>query len=241
LETVIIDSDVLRITATQGDTDIAIVAFSGVGLQLDGIPQEEFVTTLQGATHSQYFVVDKNRSWYNATALDIVTTLTPLLDRYRKVVTLGNSMGGFGAVYFASRLPNVRAAISFSPQFSVDPKMVPHETRWQIYRSNIKTWSVRHAMEQASGEPEMMIFFGKSSEGDAEHMALFQDYATRRTAILSLEEAEHGTARHLKRSGLLGETLDKIVIEEAGAYGVDDLLTRYEVPHTLWKHGNALP
>lgn len=239
METVITDTRALRITATPGDTDTAVVAFSGVGFQLEQIPQEEFVTTLQGATHSRFFVVDKRRSWYNATASDIIAILTPYLARYRKVVTLGNSMGGFGAVYFASRLPNVRSAISFSPQFSVDAALVPCETRWDAYRSRITSWTVRHAMEQVSGKPEILLFFGAEEREDDEHRVLFEQYATDQTAIVSLAEAHHGTARYFKRNDLLTRLLDAIIVDEVGATGMTDLLARSQVPYTLWMRSVA--
>jgi pimeloyl-ACP methyl ester carboxylesterase len=240
LETVIVDDEMLRITATRGNTDTAVVTFSGVGMQVDGIPQEEFVKTLQGATHSQFFVVDKVRSWYNATARDIVSTLSPLLGGYRKVVTLGNSMGGFGAIYFASQLPNVRTAVSFSPQFSVNAAVVPGETRWGAYRSRITSWTVRDAMEQARDDPEMLLFFGAGKQEDDQHRILFQTHATDRTAIITLRDAQHGTARHLKRGGMLRQVLDTIIQHDAGATGVAALLAESQVPHTLWTRSAAV-
>lgn len=233
-ETIVVETEKLRITSTSGDTDVAVVAFSGVGMELSRIPRAEFVTTLRGTTHSQLFVVDRARSWYNATAADIIAVLAPLLARYRKVVTLGNSMGGFGAVYFASRLPKVRSAIAFSPQFSVQAAIVPGERRWGEYRSGIASWTVRHAMEGAGVDPELLLFFGPEEQRDDRHRALFREHATGRTAIFDILGARHGTARRLKRAGLLGAVLDTVIVEEAGASGVADLLTRNQVPHRLW-------
>ena len=234
-EVTVVDTDRLRITSTPGDTDVAVVAFSGVGMAIDQLPREEFVTTLKGATHGQMFVIDKARSWYNATAADIVAILKPLLAPYRKVVTLGNSMGGFGAVYFAPRLPNVRTAIAFSPQFSVQAAIVPAEKRWAEYRSAITSWTVRHAMEDARDDAELLLFFGTEERRDDPHRELFRDYATCRTAIFDIPEARHGTARHLKRAGLLGHLLDSIIVDEAGAVGVAALLAGQGVPHGLWR------
>lgn len=240
LNTVIIDNDNLSITFTEGDTDTAVVTFSGVGLAVGNTPQEEFVKTMQGARHAQFFVIDKVRSWYNATAPEIIAHLTPLLARYRKVITLGNSMGGFGAAYFVSRLPNCRAAISFVPQFSVNAVIVPRETRWREYRSRIETWTVRHAMEDASDDPEILLFFGTQEPRDLDHLALFQQHATRRTSIFSLDDARHGAAKYLKREGHLRALLDAVIVREEGADGVERLLNRHEVPHAFWK-GSAAP
>ncbi|HVU21102.1 MAG TPA: hypothetical protein VHE09_10250 [Rhizomicrobium sp.] len=240
MKTVIVDNDNLSITFTEGDTGTAVVTFSGVGLAVGNTPQEEFVKTMQGARHAQFFVVDKLRSWYNATAPDIIAHLSPILMRYRKVATLGNSMGGFGAVYFASRLPNCSAAISFVPQFSVNAVIVPRETRWREYRSRIETWNVRHALEAASDDPEILLFFGTQEPRDLDHLALFREHATRRTSIWSLDGARHGAARYLKREGHLRALLDSVIVRDEGAAGVERLLERHEVPHTFWSGSAAL-
>jgi pimeloyl-ACP methyl ester carboxylesterase len=234
LKTVIVDNDTLCTTFTPGDTDTAVVTFSGVGLAVGDTPQEEFVKTQEGAVHAQFFVIDKVRSWYNATAPEIVSHLTPLLLDYRKVVTLGNSMGGFGAAYFASRLPNCRAAISFVPQFSVRRTLVPKEKRWREFRSKIGPWTVQHAMEQANDDPELLLFFGAQEPRDLEHLALYQQHATRRTSIFLLAEPRHGAARYLKNRGHLRALLDAVILRDEGAGGVERLLNSHQVPHTFW-------
>jgi len=234
LKTVIVNNDTLCITFTPGDTDTAVVTFSGIGLAVGDTPQEEFVKTQQGAVHAQFYVIDKARSWYNATAPEIVSHLAPLLPRYRKVVTLGNSMGGFGAAYFAFRLPNCRAAIAFVPQFSVRRALVPKERRWREFRTKIGAWTVQHAMEQANDDPELLLFFGAQEPRDLEHLMLFQRHATKRTSIFVLEETKHGAARYLKQHGHLRPLLDAVILRDEGAEGVERLLNSHDVPHTFW-------
>ena len=233
-EQVLHEDDDLRITLLPGTTGIAVVAFSGVGLKLGGPPQEEFVKTLEGASHSQIFVVDKNRTWYNATAEKILDVLGRELSSYQGVATLGNSMGGFGAVYFAPRLPACRCAISFVPQFSVEPGIVPQETRWQIYRERIDTWRIHHAMEGASDDIPLHIFFGRTAPLDDMQEALFKTHASGRMAIYGMAGAAHNGAGHLKRHGALQPVLDAVIMDGADAGAVHDLLLSKGVEAEVW-------
>jgi len=236
----ILDDSALRITSTPGDTDVAVVSFSGIEQALGGVPREEFVNTLAGSSNREFFVVDKERSWYNATAPVIVSTLAPRLRDFRKVVTIGNSMGGFGAVYFASRLPNCRTAIAFVPQFSIDPAIVPGETRWKVYRSRLSAWPVRHALLDANSEVDFHIFFGGNDRRDQAHRALYKNHATRRTSIFSLPLAAHGVAKYLRQQHLLRPVLDAAIQTQTGARVIGELLARHGVPHSAWFPRGAL-
>ena len=65
-----------------------------------------------------YFVKDKVRHWYAESADRIAEVLNRSLRarNIESVACIGNSMGGFGAIYFASRLFNCRNAVAFVPQ-----------------------------------------------------------------------------------------------------------------------------
>jgi pimeloyl-ACP methyl ester carboxylesterase len=234
MEPPIVDDAVLRIAAAQGNTDVAIVSFSGIEHEFGGVPREEFVDTLAGNRHAHFFVVDKQRSWYNATAPAILSTLGPRLRDFHKVVTIGNSMGGFGAIYFASRLPNCQTAIAFVPQFSVDPEIVPGETRWKEHRARLSAWPVRHAMVEANGEAAFNIFFGGSDSHDQAHLALFKSHATLGMSIFSLPDADHGVAKYLRQRNLLRPLLDAVILRDAGVIGIRSLLADSSTPHSAW-------
>jgi pimeloyl-ACP methyl ester carboxylesterase len=239
MEPSIVDDLVLRIAVTHGDTDVAVVSFSGIEQELGQVPREEFVNTLAGSRHSHFFVVDKQRSWYNATAPAILSTLGPRLRDFGKVVTIGNSMGGFGAIYFASRLPNCRTAIAFVPQFSVDPEIVPGETRWKEHRVRLSAWPVRHAMVDATSEVAFHIFFGGNDQRDQAHLALFKAHSTLGTSIFSLPDAAHGVAKYLRQRNLLRPVLDAAILKGTGATGIRSLLGDSSTPYNAWFPGGV--
>ena len=237
MESPIVDDAALRIVARPGQTDVAVVSFSGIEQAFGGVPQEEFVKTLSDSAHSHFFVVDKQCTWYNATAATIVRTLEPRLRPFRKVVTLGNSMGGFGAIYFASRLPNCRTAIAFVPQFSVDPAIVPEETRWKAHRARLTAWPVRHAMCGARDDGVVHLFFGRRDARDQAHLALFRKHATPGTDIFSLNDATHDVAKYLRSRNLLRPVLDAVVLDDTANIGA--LLAESGVPHDCWRPPGA--
>jgi pimeloyl-ACP methyl ester carboxylesterase len=232
--TVIAEDDSLRIVALEGDTDIALVSFSGIGEGLGSLPKEEFRKALSGSKHWQFFVVDKRCTWYTATSADIVRHLSPILGRFRKVVTLGNSMGGYGALLFASRLPNCASAIAFVPQFSMDPRVVPKEKRWRRFTERIEDWPQQHLLQGVPGTLPLHIFFGARERRDGPHIRLFKQHATSGTSIYVLRGAAHDPARRLRDKGLLAATLDAIVVDNAGGTRVRALFFEKSIRYDFW-------
>ena len=204
---ILADNQRLLITHKPGRSGKAIISFAGVGLKSDGVPQEEFVKSLSGnEDHDQYFVVDKERTWYNATAPEIIDTLRPRLLEHEGAVTLGNSMGGFGAVYFASHLPRCKAALAFVPQYSLNAQITPTETRWRAWRDQITEWKIMHALVNASPQIPMYIFFGEAT--DSCHLELYQQNLTPKMAIYVLAGQGHRTASYLRDQEMLLPILD---------------------------------
>ena len=234
MTTVITDDEALRIVALEGDTDTAIVSFSGIAQGLGTLPKEEFRKTLRGTRHWQFFVIDKQCTWYTATGTDVVRHLSPVLGRFRKVVTLGNSMGGYGALFFASRLPNCASAISFAPQFSMDPRVVPKEKRWREYRERIVDWPRQHLLQGLPESVPLHIFFGARERRDYPQRDLFKIHATPHMFIYVLNGAAHDPARRLRDKGLLTATLDAIVVDDADGMRVRTLFSENKIAHSFW-------
>lgn len=225
---IIYDSPQVMISHRPGNTGSAVLSFAGVGLGSDGLPQEEFVKTLSGNQHDQFFIIDKLRSWYNATDTEITDQLLARLQGFQRVYTLGNSMGGFGALYFGRKLPNCRAAIAFGPQYSVHPEIVPGERRWRHWRSRIKEWTVPHALTGDGTLPRSYVFFGRIGR-DRGHARLFLDNRPSGMALFLMRGTAHHTASFMKERGCLNAVLDAICVQEASAPAVAELLARHDI------------
>jgi len=144
-----LERDDVRISSQPGTSDVLVVAFAGVGHALGGLQTEEFRKILsridQASACHLIWVIDKRRVWYNEGVAEAVAAWvnTYIAEaRINAVVTLGNSLGGFGAIVFARRLVNCVQAIAFCPQSSVKSDLVPFETRWPEWRAAISAWDI---------------------------------------------------------------------------------------------------
>ncbi len=217
---ILIDNDYLKMTVEAGDEgETVVVSFTGVQSALGGIETGEFARSLRagGKARDVYYVIDKTRSWYNATSPDILATLGPRLAG-RRAVALGNSMGGFGALLFQGLL-DLRAAIAFCPQFSVHPDVAPFETRWPAYRKAITHWRHDHCF--AGGHAgQCVVFFGRDSTADMEHLRAMLPFFTADTHLFLLGDGGHGVVQVLKARGILPQVLDDAIGGDGAAAAI---------------------
>jgi len=85
---------------------------------------------LRNAGISAIHVMGVREDWYQypemAAAMQAVRQATAGAER---VMTYGSSMGGYAALRFADAA-GANAVLAISPQYSIDPKKMPFETRW---------------------------------------------------------------------------------------------------------------
>lgn len=134
----------LRIRYKPGRKDVLVISFAGRGGQTDNFkrPVNEFYNLASGGGDNHVlFVQDMTNSWMNGAGIaDAVCEVVRSVGeeaKAKRLITLGNSMGGTMALLLP-QLMHVDAAIAISPQFSVDPRIVPEDTRWMEDRSNIE-------------------------------------------------------------------------------------------------------
>lgn len=74
--------------------------------------------------------------WYTEPDLDVCfDVLRPYIGS--RTLAYGSSMGGYAAVQFADRL-GIERALALSPQVSLNPAIMPEETRWWKHASRIE-------------------------------------------------------------------------------------------------------
>ncbi|MEL7280926.1 MAG: hypothetical protein AAFY35_16705 [Pseudomonadota bacterium] len=167
--TLFYSSDRVRATSMPGTEPRLVVSFTGVGKPDTREQSEEFVNTSHmGGRNHVLFVADTLRSWYNGPG--VYEEILDLVESYKRthkiqeVVTFGNSMGGYGAIIFAGAL-GAKSCLSFSAQYSADPKVVPEEERWMEYRGKIAHFT-RPPMETTLSDE--CIYFVVHGGGDRE-------------------------------------------------------------------------
>lgn len=204
----------LRVTSLGNpDAGRLFICFTGIKQKMGGIGSEEFVgaTALPGS--SALFVHDLTRSWYNAFDPDLLRDVLMPRMAGKVVVTIGNSMGGFGAI-LATRLFPVATAIAFAPQFSVHPHIVPHETRWREYTRKIREYRHRSLAEAFTSSTRIYTING---DADARHWERFPRAAN--CEHLLVDNTGHDPAMAVKKAGVLS-TLIRVCCDNGPAHDV---------------------
>jgi hypothetical protein len=209
---IIFEDEQIRITHLPGDSGTAVVAFGGINGRLSRVDVGEFHQSLSGLRHDIFFVIEKIPRWYNGTFRRIAVTMENALSsgRFSRTVTLGNSMGGFGALAFAGVLPACDRAIAFSAQTSVHPVVVPFEDRWPDLRGAITEWEVPDSIPLISSSVEYVVFVGADDPTDVRQAARLTN-ATARTSIIHVEGCGHNAAAFIKKRGLIVPVLDELI------------------------------
>jgi pimeloyl-ACP methyl ester carboxylesterase len=193
----------LNITHVPGTSGSAIIAFAGIGLRLGGIPIREFSNALDGTPHDVYHVIEIRRHWYLGVEETIRDVLNQHLEQRRNAhaVCLGNSMGGFGALYFARLIRNCTRAIAFGPQSSVNATLVPWEGRWQEWRATMPPGEGLDLVGNLDPDISYRVTMGLGDRRDVLHLERLLENAPASLVAVSVEGSGHSVAAHLKHAG----------------------------------------
>jgi pimeloyl-ACP methyl ester carboxylesterase len=124
-------------------------------------------------------------------------------DTFDNVVFYGSSMGGYGALAYASASPGARV-VTFSPQTSLDPAHVPFESR---YRNGFARgdWSGPYldGAFEARTASQVIVFYDPYEGIDRSHVLRLE--ANTRLNRMKMPFAGHDTMRRLVMQEILPE------------------------------------
>lgn len=204
----IFEDDHLKITSRQTQSDqesnSILLSFTGIGHAMGGLNVQKPEFFGVGRSFDNIiFITDKTRSWGNRLNFNIVKEfIGPLIEK-RKIYSIGNSMGGFNALV-STRYISTDICIAFAPQYSVKPSIVPWETRWKEYTSNIDIFIFENVGECINDTTKYFIFTGGKGQ-DFRHAKLFP--IMKNVNHYSFPSFDHDVAMGLKEMG----ALDKLV------------------------------
>lgn len=209
---VITDDAALKINHYVGQSDLAVVAFTGIGHGMGAIQQDEFVgSALGNARNHVISVTDKDRSWYSAPGIQkrIIEALEQLKAELgvRRVVCLGNSMGGFGALLFAERI-GAETAIAFVPQYTM--RLEFGERRWDEFRDAMVNDNLDTLAKHLTGKTKAYAVFGADDLRDRMHVQRMKDNCIAR--VYQVAGCDHNDlTRVLKRQGVLSPLIAAMI------------------------------
>lgn len=131
-------------------------------------------------------------------------------DGYERVVFAGVSMGGYAAIAFASLVPGAHV-IAVNPQSTLDPDLVPWETRYQSGRRQDWTLPLSDAAALTGGLGRVHIFYDPYHALDQSHIARFSGDNLR---IFKCWFSSHKTAVFLRKIDALKPVMYHCVFDE---------------------------
>ncbi len=203
----LVDTPELLIEHHPGTQPYAVISCAGVGIAEAGIPKPEFAKTLADTCEGEhiFYVIDRTLSWYNHTYDDCITHLTQALQEHgiKGVTTLGNSMGGTGAIAIGANLPGFQGALVFAPQMGAANDVVGHfETRWNHYFAAIKNWTIP-SLAPFLRNGQNTIILGDRSWQDLKHADAMLKAMNGPEKLLVVRGFGHEAASGLRETGTL--------------------------------------
>ena len=199
------------------------VAFGGISMGL-GTPVFEFMRTLSTAGISSLFIKDPSQGWYQrpidgfgSNPAEMAATLTEILRKHfpgKRVIAVGNSMGGFAAIAFGC-LSALDRAVVFSPQTFIDPHLREEhgDTRWQTQMNEIPKIHIGDLRSLLSTNRLVVdVYAGEKTALDVAHAQHLKGLQTVNIHLLS--DCGHDVSKWLRSQGKLEE-----IILEAGMNG----------------------
>ena len=196
-----------------GRGDTLVVSLSGVGPDYDAPPPFELVgTASDGGRNHVLMISDPLRCWMNhpgcAAELKRVIEETAETTGVATIVAVGNSMGAFMAIRLAE-ITRVDIVIGLSPQFSVQPELMPTETRWMRFRKGISDWICPDVGAMRAEGTAYYVFHGDTPD-EKRHWSRFPRHARLHHYILF--RGRHNIAVALKKSGVLLDTVRAAIL-----------------------------
>lgn len=157
-------------------------------------------------------IMASRKDWYrNEDTAPLITALREagLFARFRRVVFVGASMGGFAALAFAPLVPGA-AVLAFSPQSSLARKVVPFEKR---YRYAMKKWdwdspAHRDGAVAGQGGREVVLVYDPYVREDRMHALRVAGEGVRHVPV---PLTGHRAIRAIKTVGGLQELIEGVV------------------------------
>ncbi len=129
---------------------------------------------------------------------------------YDRVVFAGVSMGGYAALAFSSLVPGAHV-VAINPQSTLDPDLVPWETRYQNGQRQDWTLPLSDGAALTAGAGRVNIFYDPYFGLDQRHVDRFEGDNIR---IFKCWFSSHKTAVLLRKIGALKPVMTRCIMDE---------------------------
>jgi pimeloyl-ACP methyl ester carboxylesterase len=201
-----------------------LIAFGGISGNL-GMPPFEFLRSTGDILAGKIFIRDPHQAWYHRGVpglgrdIDgVAKSLAGMIANHdpHRVVLVGNSAGGYAALLFSRLVPNVDAAVAFSPQTFIDRRhrLVHRDRRWSRQLNAARQSEgvdstyvdLRRIMRQgAARNVSTHVFVGREDRLDVAHARRLSDISG--VQVHEISDGGHAAVRTLRDQGTLTAVL----------------------------------
>lgn len=227
-----------------------LITFAGISGAVGLYPFEFFKIT-KGFDIDKIFIRDLEQSWYHKGMKDISNSIEDSAkylksiikaNKYKKVVCLGNSMGGYAAILIGY-LIKADIVLSFSPQTFLDEKNREKykDNRWQeqiaALPKNIDEKYLDLSKLLRPNKTKINIYYSLQERIDVEHVNKIKNL--KNVNLFAYENGGHQLVQFLKKSKdlyiILRNHLTKFSEDRVVAV-FEDLDNRYTLNDSLKRH-----
>ncbi|GBR67880.1 hypothetical protein GKA01_07920 [Gluconobacter kanchanaburiensis NBRC 103587] len=193
---IIHDDDNYEISYWNRKTNNVTVVFSSAGALALAQPVEEFRNTISKFNTSYVFVRSKHLDWYNnPNAVRMFRFLDAFCRRYQYIYSMGESLGGSGALLFSKYCSKITRILAFSPQYSALPSFCKWYGPLSPLDGAIGTFAFSDYAPESAASKAVLIYPSCSYE-DNLHAKFFK---SENFEVVVLNTTHHDIARHLKK------------------------------------------
>ena len=192
-------ADLLVRARTGCDSSYCVVTFDSFTdrrtLDREGFGEAFFASRGVNAIH----ILSRDNDWYLLPDIEPALAAAAKAARpFDRVSAYGSSMGAYAAIRLG-RLAGATTAIALSPQFSLDPRLVPFEDRWDPDARRLD-YEIERRLALKGFVASADIFYDPTDR-DARHVELYRDRLEVRD--VRLPECGHPVTGFLAEVGLL--------------------------------------
>lgn len=213
-------------------SNVMLVAFGGFHGAM-GMPVFEFLNITRNIKSKKIFIRDPNQGWYHSEfhgigkgVDDLASCLKKIIRRedISKLVMVGNSMGGYGAILLGS-LIQADEVHAFAPQTFInkDLRQKFKDNRWQSNMDNIynfpfkkeRYFDLKDVIRKADGKTIFNIYFSNLEYLDCEHALRLQRIPN--VILHKYDYDEHNLVMKLRENGSLQNILSNALEQKPTA------------------------
>ncbi|WP_371224352.1 hypothetical protein [Roseovarius sp. 2305UL8-3] len=157
------------------------------------------------------FIRSRQSNWFqDRETEDLCAAIRAAIPEDARVTLYGASMGAYGALLCAGLLRAERV-VAVSPQYSIDPKVVPFERRWREHSDRIGRF--RYDLNAMMARDAQKHVFYDTLHPDRRHIDLFERDENFRAHCLP--GASHHILRYFKETGTIDTFLSVLMDPDA--------------------------